>query len=520
VCEKLGIGDCFATSEVFLKDFLGNYKGKDEKVTQFLRLAIAAVPYAAPKHREHPDYQVFKRFVLDSVLEKKTTFSGSELNLGSPKQLQVLLYGMLDLPIKHRSDHLTATQEKLGLTVREPKTDKDAMRIAIVEDTVEGDWKRVALNKILGISAETTRVQNVYSKYPLWIHPKTGLVHPQLNGCATTTRRPTSKNFNKLQLPKRGDGKKIRNCVIPNIKAKHDLIVSIDFSQQELRVGAGLSRDEAMLDCFIGYDVEQAITPYIRGLLGEELYSHLIVTKTKDMHTTTAMGILNRRHDYEKELSYEDVVKGIKSGDYLMASTRVAAKEINFAGAYEVGAYKMSVKLLIPKDEARGLLDSRAKTYYVYEIWRKEAKEFVREFGYAVNLFGSRKHSYSDITHHDEYIRGKCERSQVNSQIQSLCADIMHKVGREVRDSRILQTTGAHWINKPYDELVFSMNSQWAVDLVMTVHQIMTQDVIGLCVPMLAEPSLGINWGKQIEIGAFPNPDLIMKAVAEAMGVC
>ena len=511
VCTLLSIGDCFATSEVFLRDYLINYRGEDEKVTQFLRLAIAAAPYSVPKLRDHPDYQTFKRFVLDNILEKKPVSSGSELNMGSPKQMQVLLYGMLDLPIRIRSFQLSESQEKLGLTLPSAQANKDAIETALAEDTIEGDWKREALQCIRSAKEANTRLSMFYSVYPLWVHPYDGLIHPQLNSCGTETRRPSGSSPNFLQLPKRGDGVKFRRCILPNKKLEHDLVVSIDWSQQELRIGAALSRDKAMLDCFIGSNVVHAISPYVRGLLGEELYQELIQTETKDMHTMTAAGMA--------KIDYETAARLQAEGDKKFKNIRGKAKNVNFGGAYDIGKTKLARQLIIPAEEAKQYLADKKTLYFDFENWRHETIETAHRQGFIQTAFGNRRHVFKEILSKDDSVRSHCERSLVNSQIQALCSDNLKKVIRTVRDDGVLNRTGASLIAPIYDELVFSVHSDHVAELIMVVHEIMTRDIPNMCVPMLAEPSLGINFGDQIEIGAFPNHDLIMKAVAEAKRV-
>ena len=507
----LGIGDCFAPSEVFLQDYLKNYQGKNEKVVQFLRLAIAATPHSTPKLRDHPDYQAFKRFVLDNVLEKKAVKSGSELNLGSPKQMQVVLYGMLDLPIRVRNFQLSETQEKLGLTLPSAQANKDAIETALAEDTIEGDWKRVALHCIRSAKEANTRLSMFYSVYPLWVHPYDGLIHPQLNSCGTETRRPSGSSPNFLQLPKRGDGVKFRRCILPNKKLGHDLIVSIDWSQQELRIGAALSRDKAMLDCFIGSNVVHVISPYVRGLLGEELYQELIQTETKDMHTMTAAGMA--------KIDYETAARLQAEGDKKFKNIRGKAKNVNFGGAYDIGKTKLARQLIIPAEEAKQYLADKKVLYFDFENWRRETIETAHRQGYVSTNFGNHRHVFKEILSKDDSIRSHCERALVNYLVQACASDNLKKVIRTVRDDGVLNRTGASLIAPIYDELVFSVHSDHVAELIMVVHEIMTRDIPNMCVPMLAEPSLGINFGDQIEIGAFPNHDLITKAVAEAKRV-
>ena len=488
----------------------------------FLDLLVPAVAYndtakgkvAKGEGRAHPVYQSFRNFGLQYV-EAKTETTGSELNLGSPVQMKALLYGMLDLPIRLRGFEVSKTREALGLNTPTAQANEDAIITALAEDCGEASWKKEALEALLRAKKCSTRISMFYDKYPLWRHPIDDMIHPQVNSCGTETRRPTGSSPNALQWPKKGEGVKFRRCILPNAKLGHDLIVSIDWSQQELRVAGALSMDEALLDCYIGKDVEHVLSPAVKALLGPERLAKFLGTNTKDVHTQTATSLL--------KMPYEDVVAALEGDDKDLVKKakggRTAAKPINFGGTYGIGAAKIARQLICPVEEAKQYLADKKALYWKFEEYRQDVIDMMEKHGYIATTFGSRRHVHAEIVTSDDKERSSVHRQGVNFTIQGVCADNLKRTLTEIYRQGILTRTGAVLVAPIYDEVVFSVNHTFVVDLIMSVHAIMTRDIPGMSVPMLAEPSLGINFGDQIEIGRFPTPEAIQQAVNEALGV-
>lgn len=445
--------------------------------------------------------------------DDKYSWSGSELNMGSPKQMQTLLYGMIGVPMRLRQFKCSNKVLSLGLDHKSVQADEDAVVTAIAQDTEAGSWQREALESLLAARKCDTRLNMFYNVYEKWIHPCDGLIHPQINTVGTETRRPSGSNPNPLQWPKRGEGVKFRRAILPNRKLRHNLVGSADWSQQELRVAGALSGDEALLDCYIGKDVEHAISAEVKNLLGAERYARLMQTDTKDVHTQTACGSLKE--------SYEVVAAALKdesSALYKAAKdARLKAKPTNFGGTYGIGPAKLARQLIIPAEDAKKFLEDKKQQYCQFEEYRKETIDRARQRGYITTAFGSRRHVFAEIDSADDGIRSHCERSLVNYTIQGVCADNLKRVLKTCRKRGLFKRTGAALIAPIYDEIAFSFHSDVGEDLIMELHEIMTMDIPGFAVPMLVEPSVGVNFADQYEIGAFPTPTLIRQAVDKAL---
>jgi DNA polymerase I-like protein with 3'-5' exonuclease and polymerase domains/5'-3' exonuclease len=464
-----------------------------------------------------PEAKRFMRVCQELTVEltpddKRYKQVGSELSLSSPLQMRALLYGMLCLPLKIRNFEASEEREELGLE-GSAQANEDAILTAMAEDAPAGTWKREALECLLAAKKADTRRKNFYKAYPLWRHPKSGLVHPQLNSCGTETRRMSGSSPNLMQMPKRGEGIKFRNCVIP-LKG-HDLIGSIDWAGEELRVGAGLSRDVEMLSCYIDASVLKTLPKWMLDMLGPEMIARFEKSELRDIHSLTASGMARMTYE-DFEAARHD--KTHPRYDELKA-VRGSAKSVNFLSQYGGGPTKLARKLICDPEIAKEYLSAKKRLYSGYEGWRKDSIELLHRQGYLQTLYGSRRHVFSKLLTNDEGMKGYLERSALNSLIQGVCADYLKVVLTQLHHRKVFERHQAQFLAPIHDELVFSCHSSQAPSLIMEIHTIMTQGIPGLPCPLWAEPSLGPSFGEQIEIGPHPTPDLINRAIAEALNL-
>lgn len=164
-----------------------------------------------------------------SALEK-TAFdmAGCEFNLGSPKQLQTILYDKMQLPVLSKTP------------TGQPSTSE-----AILQDLAQ-DYE---LPRLILDYRSLSKIKTTYTdRLPLQVNAKTGRVHTCYNQAVTATGRLSSTDPNLQNIPIRNDeGRRIRQAFIapPGFK-----IVSADYSQIELRIMAHLSKDPGLLHAF------------------------------------------------------------------------------------------------------------------------------------------------------------------------------------------------------------------------------------------------------------------------------
>lgn len=277
-----------------LADYLAPLSSIDRAVIDLRELANllhGARQWLKPGKRSGNNYERLRDFcqgILDEKAPVKVTASGSTLNFGSAPQMAQFLYGLLGLPIRRRSKVVEGTfRAKHGLS-GSPATGLKAAAAAIVWDLQEGDWRIEVLHNYATVCKEQQLESLYYKKYPLWVSPIDGRIHPQQRNCGTATRRPAGSSPNILQVasgPMRtmfsaGEGR---------------VFVSLDVSSQEILIAACTSKDPIMLDAFMQ-------NPRL------------------DIHSLTASGIapvlLPRMGvPWNGPMSYEQFVSGLHSDD-------------------------------------------------------------------------------------------------------------------------------------------------------------------------------------------------------------
>jgi len=243
--------------------------------------------------------------------------------------------------------------------------------------------------------------------------------------------------------------------------------------------------------------------------LGDEL---------KDIHSQVAAQIM--------KTDYDMFITNLKSSDDKVSKkykdARKTAKGVIFGSNYGIGASKLARSLQVSEDEARFFLEAKRQVYSGVESWKEKVKERVEGDGYVKTMYGSRKHLFNYFTKADSQIQSYYARSAVNYIIQGSAADYLKKVLSDLYRIRTFQKYNATFSVALYDELIFSVHSSNAAALINEVYAVMTQGIPGMKIPMLASPSLGVNFGDQIEILRDENQvltdELIQIAIKKALG--
>jgi DNA polymerase-1 len=163
--------------------------------------------------------------------------AGSAFNLGSPKQIQEILYDRLNLPVLKKTPK------------GQPSTDESVLQELALD---------YPLPKLILEFRSMSKLKSTYTdKLPQQINPKTGRVHTSYHQAVAATGRLSSSDPNLQNIPIRSEeGRKIRQAFIAPPGCK---IVAADYSQIELRIMAHLSGDSGLLTAFSqGLDVHSA----------------------------------------------------------------------------------------------------------------------------------------------------------------------------------------------------------------------------------------------------------------------
>ena len=180
--------------------------------------------------------------------------AGQVFNLGSPKQIQTILYDQLNLPVLKKT----------------PKGQPSTAESVLQELALDYPLPKLILD-YRGMS----KLKSTYTdKLPQQVNDKTGRVHTSYHQAVTATGRLSSSDPNLQNIPIRSDeGRKIRKAFIAPEGYK---ILAADYSQIELRIMAHLSADEGLLTAFAaGEDVHRATAAEVFDVAPDQVTADL-----------------------------------------------------------------------------------------------------------------------------------------------------------------------------------------------------------------------------------------------------
>jgi DNA polymerase-1 len=173
-----------------------------------------------------------------SALEKQAyELADESFNLGSPKQIQEILYGKLELPILKKT----------------PKGQPSTAESVLEELAVDYPLPRIILEH-----RSLSKLKSTYTdSLPEQVNRRTGRVHTSYHQAVAATGRLSSSAPNLQNIPIRSEqGRKIRQAFIA---APGNQLIAADYSQIELRIMAHLSEDQHLLTAFSeGADIHRA----------------------------------------------------------------------------------------------------------------------------------------------------------------------------------------------------------------------------------------------------------------------
>lgn len=387
----------------------------------------------------------------------------AELNLNSPKQVANWLYNEMGLaPYK--------VSKKTGA----PSTDKESLYELEVQY-----GKDFPIIKAFGeIRKIETRLKLYYKPYPLLIYPD-GLLHSEIRQTGTVTGRFSMNSPNLQQIAKRGEGVKVRGVFVPFKDKGHDCIVSIDWSQIELRMAAHMSEDPKLLDAY---------------------------TTGKDLHTVSGTNILN--------CEYDEMVKLLAEGNKPAKVARQKGKTLNFAALYLAGARRLAAFDLLDctEPEAEDFLSAHKIGYsgYFYE-YVNSVKAFANDHMYVKTLFG-RVRRLPNLKSPIKVLKREAEGQALNFTIQGSCGELMKMGLVTLYNDNLLFEDHFTFIAPVHDEYVFSADSKRVHEWLPKVKEIMERTPKGFKVPIIAEAEIGPNFADQRGLSNF-SPEHIQEVL-------
>lgn len=419
---------------------------------------------------------------LKELITEIYGLAGHEFNIDSPKQLQVVLFTELGLPIKRK----TSTGASTDQDVLEELAKLHALPAKMIEHRHLAKLKGTYLDAL-----------------PLLVHPRTGRIHTSFNQVVAATGRLSSSDPNLQNIPIRTpEGELIRRAFIAssNIPAapvvepvespvmvaakptqrrlfdddEDDIgnpaenskplelnvsrpdvpntgeewrLVCADYSQIELRVLAHFSQDRELIAAF-----EQGV----------------------DIHTAVASQVFGVDRD------------GVSS------EQRRMAKAVNFGVIYGQSPFGLAAALGIDKKEAAAFIDGYFAKYSGVTQFIEETLEEVRTTGFARTILGRRR-AIDGIRAVRNRNLNMPERTAVNTVIQGSAADLIKKAMLAVHHRLRKEQHPGRMLLQIHDELVFESPLSGIPTLVDLVRLEMQQAML-LSVPLVVDVSIGLNW--------------------------
>ncbi len=366
---------------------------------------------------------------LASIEKEIYSEAGFSFNINSPQQLSEALFGRLKIPPPGNAHRTSSGFYSTAVGVL---------------DELKGAHKVV--NLILEYR-ELAKLKSTYlDALPQQVNPRTGRVHTSFNQTGSVTGRLASSNPNLQNIPIRTDlGRQVRRAFVAS---PGNMLLSVDYSQIELRIVAHMANDEAMLAAF---------------------------RAGQDIHATTAAAIF--------DVPLAQVTK----------EQRRRAKAINFGLIYGMSAYGLMRSADLTLAEAENFMRAYFARFPGVRRYLDEVRRQASEQGYVETLLGRRRYFPELKTRTNQSLRNREEREAINAPIQGTAADIIKVAMLRIPESLRASGLSAKMLLQVHDELVFECPQGELAPTARLVRDVM-EAAYTLRAPLKAEARFGPNW--------------------------
>ena len=370
--------------------------------------------------------QMESRFADEIVRLEKLCheLAGKEFKVSSPKQLREVLFDDLGLKIIKRT--------KTG-----PSTDHSVLEeLATMHDLPQAvlDFRQV------------TKLQSTYVQaLPRMVSKATNRIHTTLNQTVAATGRLASSEPNLQNIPiRKALGRELRKAFVPAPGMK---LISVDYSQIELRVLAHLCEDEVLVSAF---------------------------RDNEDVHTRTASVLFDLA---PKDVSFEQ---------------RSQAKAVNFGVLYGMGPVRLARELQIPRRVASQFVKDYFEQQPGIRKFFDDTLDAAKETGFVTTIMGRRRW-VKDINSKNRGSRAAAERIATNTPIQGSAADLIKLAMIRVSNRLEEDFPDAKVLLQVHDELLLEAPAAKAEAVADLVKKEMER-AYPLSVPLIAVAHIGSNW--------------------------
>jgi len=295
---------------------------------------------------------------------------------------------------------------------------------------------------------ELSKLKSTYlDALPLQVNPRTGRVHTSFNQTGSVTGRLASSEPNLQNIPTRTElGKQVRLGFTATPGCS---LLSVDYSQIELRIVAHMAGDQAMLEAF---------------------------REGQDIHATTAAAIY--------DIPLAEVTK----------DQRRHAKAINFGLIYGMSSFGLSRSTDLTLGEAENFVKDYFEHFPGVKKYLDNIRLVAARQGYVETMLGRRRYFPNLANPVNVMMRNREEREAINAPIQGTAADIMKIAMINVQEALAKSGLASRMILQVHDELVLEVPQQELEAAAQLVRQVM-ESAYKLDIPLLTEARSGINWG-------------------------
>lgn len=389
-------------------------------------------------------------------IRQEIAFIIGDVNIGANCSTQAFknyLYQDLGLPVLKTTESNREAADDMTMTLLKEWCDANRPELSKLFTLVQEyrKWGKIKSTYIDG-----------YLKH---LNAVTGCIHPDMYALSTDTGRMNCRNPNAQNMPRKtNDPIGVRNF----IKAPYGhLILSLDFSQIELRVGAFYCRDPKMLDTYRNNgDIHAATTSVIFGVSYEE---------AQDKHSA----------NYKE---HRTIAKNVNFGTFYGLFPRGLQKTLKFKAGVEKSVSECEEILFNLKHGYKGLTS-----------WQEETKADAARRMYSETWLGRRRYLPNIIS--DNWSQKSfAERCALNTPIQGTAADIL-----KLAIARILMGLPEREWLKPilqiHDELTFIIPEDKLPEAVAFIRACMEEKPFPeFDLPLIAEASAGPTFGMMEEL--------------------
>ena len=308
------------------------------------------------------------------------------------------------------------------------------------------------MHPVVNLLLEYREISKLVSTYldalPRQVNPKTGRVHTSFNQTGSVTGRLASSDPNLQNIPTRTElGHKVREGFVAE---PGKVLLSVDYSQIELRIAAHMANDESMLAAF---------------------------RAGQDIHATTAAAIFN--------VPLDQVTK----------DQRRNAKAINFGLIYGMGVFGLMQATGLTRSEAENFIKEYFTDFPGVKNYLDNIRKVAAEQGYVETMLGRKRYFPELKQAANQQVRARAEREAINSPIQGSAADIMKLAMLKLPEALKKAGLKAQILLQVHDELVLECPEKELEETAKVTQEVM-KGAYKLSIPLETDAAVGKNWGE------------------------